>query len=1022
MMATMLRPGITSPPGAAQTQILVGSGTASVTFGFRLVLVGRKPAFQVATTVGLVTQVISPVEIPLGQWAHVAAVRLGSTVTLYVDGVARAQGQFPNGAIPAVPFMVGGNNMEPRHSLVGTLHNVGVYSTALAQSRVSEIGLHGMDAADPSLVLHLPLRDKTPTDLGPQKRPIVVTGPLSLAAGENLATRTIAWNGSSTYVTVDSSAFNFGASPFTISGFFRTAAPGAALQTLVSKGFAAGGDGYRLALVSGILTFNAKTGSKSLSVSAGTAPITNAAWHHFGVVRAPNGPDKKDSLNLYLDGKFQGRADVPSGMTFSANGKLALGATVGSPSSGYLNGELDSVAFFSRGMLGRELRMQTDFGPNPKDPSLLALYTFESDFLLDVSAGERHGALGGSTTRRPGIRFAGHDFMLDLWRRSNGKGLTPIPKQTTVALGTASSFAYGDIPNAIPLDPTPPTAVSHGPYPPIHDDGVPEGTEPYRLTRPDNFNFDYFTPGLSYGWIHAGPLNEYAALHGFSAVGVYNDANGQRTVPAATKFTVNLGFDHLSYLAARGADNWDDLAQTPESSLTLAWNETNSPSLYANYDWVVADVEGTLPRGPGSEDDFYAERPNPSRGAPEREGFRRSYRALAAAIKGNGKLVGNYGWSPAGPRDFWSSPHLYPENVFPSDLADWETHSASITEMMDLITPSAYVVHPGSTPFIVMMNAVQARNVMNLRADLEEKKLLPYLWNLFHGNGDPRLWQAWNPLTREEMAAAVFELLLTGVDGFILWDAEPSNPNLASALPGVFRRAQESFVTGAPIVAGVAGSACGRAYPQPTSARQVKAYDPIYVVNVSDDLVDYQVGVRDPNGFALGSCSPDSDCPGCDQMSSAERAEFLTRRFLREAPQVDLVPLPTTPTFPVYRMTKAEFEQRMMARATNLRAMFQSMALARWIERALHFGVPMDSLKAGADADRRAALQRGVGFISVAESQYGPYMFVAPFDAAWQNSSLPPANIRITNFGGTGSNVTVAADKEARYYVLFPEP
>jgi len=32
-------------------------------------------------------------------------------------------------------------------------------------------------------------------------------------------------------------------------------------------------------------------------------------------------------------------------------------------------------------------------------------------------------------------------------------------------------------------------------------------------------------------------------------------------------------------------------------------------------------------------------------------------------------------------------------------------------------------------------------------------------------------------------------------------------------------------------------------------------------------------------------------------------------------------------------MTKAEFEQRMMARATNLRAMFQSMALARWIER-----------------------------------------------------------------------------------------
>lgn len=99
-----------------------------------------------------------------------------------------------------------------------------------------------------------------------------------------------------------------------------------------------------------------------------------------------------------------------------------------------------------------------------------------------------------------------------------------------------------------------------------------------------------------------------------------------------------------------------------------------------------------------------------------------------------------------------------------------------------------------------------------------------------------------------------------------------------------------------------------------------------------------------------------------------------------------------------------------------------SMALARWIERALHFGVPMDSLKAGADADRRAALQRGVGFISVAESQYGPYMFVAPFDAAWQNSSLAPANIRITNFGGTGSNLTVVADKETRYYVLFPEP
>lgn len=1010
-------------PGANQTQVLVGSGTAGVTYAFRLALLGRKPAFQIATTGGgLVAQTVSATEIPLGQWGRVAAVRSGSVVKLYLNGIERGQVTMPGGSIPAAPFVVGGNNITPRNPLTGLLHNVGVYSSALAQSRVAAIGDMGMEATDPSLILHLPLRDKTLTDLGPKRRSVQANGPVTLAPGENLRTRTMDWNGTNTYVSVDSPAFNFQSSHFTMSGFFRTTSPAATLQTLISKGFASGGNGYRLSLSAGVLTFSAKTGNATLTVAASNAPVTDTNWHHFGVVRAPNGPNKKDSLNLYLDGKFQGRADVPSGLAFSGSGRLVLGATLGAGATGHFSGELDSVAFLNRGLLGRELRMQSQFGPDPQDPSLLAHYTFDDLPVLDVSRAERHPMLSGSTTTRPGIRFAGHDFMLELERRSGGKGFSPVPGGSTVTLDRTASFTYDDLPAPIALDSTPPVPMPHGAYPTGYDDGIPDGTEPYRISRTDNFDFDYFTPGLSYGWTNTGPINEYAALHGFSAVGIYNDVNGQRTVPASTRFTVNLGIHHANYLAAQNAENWDDLAQTPESSLTSTWNATVPPSTYAPYDWVIANIEGNLPRGPGPEDDFYADRPNPSRGAPEREGFRRSYRSLATAIQGSGKLIGNYGWSPAGPRDFWSSPHIYPDNIFPSDHADWETHNASITEKVDLVTPSAYVSHPGWSQYIVMMNAVQARNLLNLRADLEEKKILPYLWNLFHGNSDPRLWQAWNPLTTEEMGATVFDLLFTGVDGFILWDGEGSNPVIPSPAVGRFRRSNQAFLTGAPVAPGTSGSACGRPYPHPTSARQVKAYDPIYVVSISGNFIDYQVGARDPSGYSYGSCTPESTCPGCDQMSPEERAEFLNRRFMVETAQVDRLPMPTQPTFPIYRMTKTEFEQRVMVRAANFKGIFESLALARWIERPLYFGLPLDNLKASVDASDQANKQRGVGFVSIAKSQYGPYLFATPFDAAWENASVPLANIVIRNFANSGSNVSVQADKETRFYILYPEP
>jgi Concanavalin A-like lectin/glucanases superfamily len=1009
-------------PNANQIQVLAGSGTAGATLAFRLALVGKFPAFQVATNAGVVSQAVSNVAIPLEEWAHVAAVRSGSTVKLYVNGVVRGELAFPSGTIPAVPFVVAGDNSGTPYALTGLLNNVGLYSSALSASQVLDVGNMGMDPTDPSLALYIPLRRKQLEDLGPKRRSISVTGVPVMAPGENFTTRTLSWNGTSTYVSTDSPAFNLKGSPFTVSGFFRTPAPGGPLQTLISKGFASGGDGYRLALQGGALSFAAKTGGATVAiVSAST--ITDSGWHHFGVVRGPNGPSKKDSVTLYLDGKYQGRADVPAGMTFSSPGRLAMGATLSSPVSSYFKGELDSIAFFGRPLLGKELQMQTDFGPDPQDSSLLALYPFEFASTLDVSAAEQHAELAGSTSSKAGVRFTGHDFMLDVWRRSNLKGMIPVPKEAQVTVDGSWLFTYDDLPSS-PIDSTPPTPKVHGPYHSDHGDG---GLSPvYTLARTDSFNMDYFTNGLSYGWANSGPINEYAALHGFSAVGVYNDATGARTVPDSTKFLLTAGFNEVAYLTTNNADNWDDLNQASESTLTGAWNESNPPSQYANYDWFVADMEAYLDRGTKEDpsDDFFGYAPNPSRGAAEIEGFRRSYRALAAAVKGNGKAVGNYGWSPAGARYFWPTaegvPHQYPANVYPSTLANWETYNASITETVNFVNPSAYVTQPGFTPFIVMMNVAQARTLLNLRADLEQKKLLPFLWNNFHGNGSIDNWHAWNPFTFEEMQAAAFNVFFSGADGFVLWDAEPTNPNVELPQLGRFHRTKAAFDTGLPIKVGSAGAACGRNYPSPAAARQVKAYDPIYVLEVGENYVHYQVGLRDRNGFALTSCS--SDCPECAGMSEEERQAYLRRRSLKEASQVDLYPAPSSPTFPIFKMSLAEFKDRMMPRGANLQATFKAVALAKWIERALYRGLPLDSAQATVDVNRQAETQRSVGFVGISESQYGPYILATPFDSAWENPALAKAKIQLRNVAGTGSTVTLTADQRVGYYVLFREP
>ena len=286
------------------------------------------------------------------QWHHLAVVKSGTRVTLFVDGREEASTDVRPEAAPARPLLMGFNPGEGSAGhWRGDLDDVRIYDRALSASDVLAIAtmeIHTYDrapgTASGSLVASWSFDEGSGTQAsdgsGQGHRGTLMNGARWISGVRGSALR---FDGVDDYVDAGTGV-TVETGNFTVEAWVRGDPTMEPFGRIVDKGYATGfalgaaGDG-RLSLFE--LAGSAQLFSRD--------PIADQAWHHVAVVRSGT------ELILYRDGVEQGRVTRPP-VTASGTMPLLIGFNPGEGTRGHWKGDIDEVRIYRRALTAQELR------------------------------------------------------------------------------------------------------------------------------------------------------------------------------------------------------------------------------------------------------------------------------------------------------------------------------------------------------------------------------------------------------------------------------------------------------------------------------------------------------------------------------------------------------------------------------------------------------------------------------------------------------------------------------------------
>ncbi len=343
-----------------------------------------------------------------GTWHHVAGVRQGATLTIYLDGIAQAATSSGTRTPPlniscgdALTIGTTAQTQEPYRFLTGRLDAVTVWTGARSAAQVAA-DMRTTARTGSGLIGYWTFDSQNGADSSPSNNAAAAVGtvgyvtPGAPVTGPDYAARLGA---SGTFTAPSSGAYQLGTGDFTVQAWLRTASPGGSGTVISRKGSQGGpgNGGFLLVLrADGSVKLATDNGSGYFQGISGPTSANDGRWHHVAGVR------QGAAVQLYLDGLAiatspSGNATPPLNVTNQL--PLTIGTTQQSQEQyQHFNGDLAAVTLWGVARNAASVSSDMHTVLTGTEAGLTGLWPFSFRNGLDLSPAGNNAAAAGSVS------------------------------------------------------------------------------------------------------------------------------------------------------------------------------------------------------------------------------------------------------------------------------------------------------------------------------------------------------------------------------------------------------------------------------------------------------------------------------------------------------------------------------------------------------------------------------------------------------------------------------------------------
>jgi len=408
--------------------------------------------------------------VPLLQWVHLAVVRNGTTVTLFVNGNSVSSGTIsaPNNTA-ALSYSIGGNSsgswINGYISNARIVKGVAVYTgnftpptSPLAATQSAGTNISAITGTQTSL---LTCQSNRFVDNSASPKTITVNGSPSVQAFSPFnptASWSAATNGGSGYfdgsgdylTTTDNAALDMGSGNFTVEAWIYPTAAGSNAGVILKRVSNISFSPFLINFNASTVAFGVSTSGSSWAVLGSSSAVALNTWHHVALVRNGN------NINGYVNGVSAVSGTV-SGAVMTNTAGVVIGSDQTAAGGNFFTGYINDIRIL-KGTAQYTSTFTPPTAPLTAITNTSLLLNFTNAGIYDATSKNDLETVGdaqistaitakwgsgcmkfnGSASYLQGpnsinANFSGGDFTIEFWMYASAQGLAPIVHQTSYA-------------------------------------------------------------------------------------------------------------------------------------------------------------------------------------------------------------------------------------------------------------------------------------------------------------------------------------------------------------------------------------------------------------------------------------------------------------------------------------------------------------------------------------------------------------------------------------------------------------